>query len=248
LQTMHPLAMAGVAAHSDYKNRALDRLRRTSFYVAATTFGDRETALAAAARVKGLHKKVRGTDPVTGQIYDASDPETQLWVHCAEVHSFLCAYRALAEPRMSQADQDRYFAETARVGALLDMPLHTIPQSKGEMRAYFLRMRPKLLVSELSRDAIEFVRKPPITRDLMVVAPLVRLLSQAAIALVPRYLRRLAGIDRSRMIDEAVLAALKPGLYASTLPRVRGLAPLLEFQAHVVGREAVNYAQRAWKT
>ena len=59
VQSLHPLAMAGVAQHSDYRNRSLDRLRRTAHYVAATTFGDTETAHAAARRVKSIHRKVQ---------------------------------------------------------------------------------------------------------------------------------------------------------------------------------------------
>ena len=71
VQSLHPLAMAGVAQHSDYRNRSLDRLRRTAHYVAATTFGDTKTAHAAARRVKEMHRKVKGTDPVTGLFTDA---------------------------------------------------------------------------------------------------------------------------------------------------------------------------------
>ena len=52
IQSLHPLAMAGVAQHSDYRRRPLERLRRTSQYVAATTFGDRAQAEAAAAHVR----------------------------------------------------------------------------------------------------------------------------------------------------------------------------------------------------
>ena len=44
LQALHPLAMAGVAQHSDYRRRPLDRLQRTSHYVAATTFGDKKSS------------------------------------------------------------------------------------------------------------------------------------------------------------------------------------------------------------
>lgn len=52
IQSLHPLAMAGVAQHSDYRNRSLERLQRTSYYVAATVFGDTETAESAATRVR----------------------------------------------------------------------------------------------------------------------------------------------------------------------------------------------------
>src|SRR5262245_3997303 len=66
IQTMHPLAMAGVAQYSDFRSDPLRRLRGTSAYVASVVFGDRAAALAAAARVKKLHERVRGIDPVTG--------------------------------------------------------------------------------------------------------------------------------------------------------------------------------------
>src|SRR5437763_5764562 len=91
IQSLHPLAMAGVAQHSDYRGRALDRLRRTAAYVTATTFGDTETAYAAAARVRAVHRRVHGVDPVTRRPYTADDPDTQPWAHCAQWHSLLAA-------------------------------------------------------------------------------------------------------------------------------------------------------------
>src|SRR6187431_1739330 len=39
LQSLHPLAMAGVAQHSDYRVDPWGRLQRTADFLAATTFG-----------------------------------------------------------------------------------------------------------------------------------------------------------------------------------------------------------------
>jgi uncharacterized protein (DUF2236 family) len=124
VQSLHPLAMAGVAEHSDFRARPLARLRGTAYYVGATCFGDRATAEAAAATVRRIHRHVRGIDPVTGQPYSADDPETALWVHTVEWHSFLAAYRAYGG-RLSAAEQDRYLAEGARIAALLGVPRPT---------------------------------------------------------------------------------------------------------------------------
>ena len=44
LQSLHPLAMAGVAGHSGYKGDPWGRLQRTSHYLAVTTFGTVEDA------------------------------------------------------------------------------------------------------------------------------------------------------------------------------------------------------------
>jgi uncharacterized protein (DUF2236 family) len=216
-QALHPLAMAGVAQHSDYRNRSLDRLRRTSYYVAATVFGDRATAEEAAARVRRIHARVRGTDPVTGRPYSADDPATQAWVHCVEWHSFLAAHRVFG-PALSAGEEDRYVAEGVPIATLVGTPEELVPRSVAEMRDYFARVRPELRASEHARGAIDFVLTPP--------------LSNAALALVPRELRRLAGVDRPRAIDAAAIAAARPVVASLALPGPRDLMAL------VIGRES----------
>jgi uncharacterized protein (DUF2236 family) len=239
VQSLHPLAMAGVAQHSDYRHRSLDRLQRTAYYVTATVFGDRATADAAAKRVRGIHKHVRGIDPVTGDPYSADDPETQLWVHCVEWHSFLAAYRAYGG-RLTAAEQDRYHAEGALVAPLVGVPESMVPRSTAEQREYFASVRPRLCISEPAREAISFVLNPPLTRDLLPFQIPLRLVARAALATVPRDLRRLAGIDRPRALDAATVAAVRPAAALLTLPLLRD-APSL-----VLGREtrAVALAAR----
>src|SRR5690242_2083606 len=39
LQSLHPLAMAGVDQHSDFRRDPIGRLNRTAAYVVSTTFG-----------------------------------------------------------------------------------------------------------------------------------------------------------------------------------------------------------------
>ncbi|MBA2505495.1 MAG: DUF2236 domain-containing protein [Thermoleophilaceae bacterium] len=238
LQSLHPLAMAGVAQHSDYKARSLDRLRRTSLYVVATTFGDTATAHEAAARVKRMHAKVKGTDPVTGRPYSAADPDTQLWVHCVEIHSLMAAYRAYGG-RLSAEEQDTYIAESARSAALLDIDPADVPSCTAEMREYWDRMRPELCVSESAREAIDFVLHPPMTRELLPLQLPLRVTAAAAVAITPRYLRRMAGIDRPGLIDTATVAAVRPAAQALTLPLLRN-APQL-----VLGSEVAEMRARA---
>ncbi len=239
VQSLHPLAMAGVAQHSDYRRRPLDRLQRTSHYVAATTFGDRATAEAAAARVRRVHKRVRGIDPVTGKPYSADDPDTQLWVHCAEWHSFLAAYRAYATSRLSRDEEDRYIAEGAPIAALLGVPESRVPKSVDEMREYFAAVRPQLCVSDSSRDAIGFVINPPMTRDLIPLQVPLRVTAAAAVAIVPHDLRRLAGIGQPRLVDGLVRAAVVPAAAALRLPLLRDAPALvLGAESHELGREA----------
>ncbi|HEX6460409.1 MAG TPA: oxygenase MpaB family protein [Thermoleophilaceae bacterium] len=234
IQSLHPLAMAGVADFSDYRSRPLKRLQGTAAYVAATTFGTTAQAREAADRVRRIHKHVRGVDPVTGREYSADDPHTQVWVHTVEMHSFLAAYRAFAGP-ISDEEADAYFAENVRVAELLGTPAALVPASLAEVREYFARVRPELRMSPAARDAIHFVLRPPLgSRELLPFQLPMRTLSSGALALVPRDLRRLAGIDRSPAIDAAAIAAARPLVTALGLPLVR--------QVHrvVVGRDATD--------
>ena len=239
VQSLHPLAMAGVAQHSDYRRRPLDRLQRTSHYVAATTFGDRATAEAAAARVKRVHERVRGIDPVTGSAYSAADPETQLWVHCVEWHSFLAAYRAYATSRLTAEEEDRYIAEGAPIAALLDVPQERVPRTVAEMREYFAGVRRQLCVSDSTRDAIGFVLNPPLTRELLALQVPLRITAAAAVAIVPRDLRRLAGIAQPRVVDGLLRATVPPAAAALRLPLLRDAPGLvLGPESHELGRQA----------
>lgn len=240
IQSLHPLAMAGVAEFSDYRSRPLKRLQRTSRYVAATTFGTTEQAHEAAALVRRIHKRVRGVDPVTGREFSADDPDTQVWVHTVEVHSFLAAFRAFGGS-LSNEEADRYFAENVPVAALLGTPPDLVPSSVAEVREYFSRVRPELCMSPSARDAIHFVLHPPIgNRQLLAYQLPLRALSSAALALVPRDLRRLAGIDRSPAVDASVLAAARPLIASLRLPLIRdAYGAVIGRETTAIGREAL---------
>jgi uncharacterized protein (DUF2236 family) len=239
IQSLHPLAMAGVAEFSDYRTRPLRRLQRTSRYVAATTFGTTEQAHEAAALVRRMHKRVHGVDPVTGRRFSADDPDTQVWVHTVEIHSFLAAYRAFGGS-LSDEECDRYFAENVQVAPLVGTPASMVPSSVAEVRSYFASVRPELRMSEFARDAIHFVLQPPLgTCELLPLQLPMRTLSSAALALVPRDLRRLAGIDRSPLIDAAALAAARPLVTALGMPLGRNV------YAAVVGRETTAIGRAA---
>ncbi len=89
VQALHPLAMAGVAQHSDWARDPFGRLAATSGYVLTVTYGDTAAANAVAARVRSIHTHVTGTDRVTGLGYSAADPALLLWVHAGMVDSIV---------------------------------------------------------------------------------------------------------------------------------------------------------------
>ena len=87
LQALHPLALAGVWDHSNFREDLLGRLRRTGQFISATTFGSHADAERLIERVRRIHLSVTGTAP-DGRAYAAYDPELLTWVHVAEVSSF----------------------------------------------------------------------------------------------------------------------------------------------------------------
>ena len=121
LQSLHPLAMAGVAQHSDFREDPWGRLQRTARFLAGTTYGTAAQAELACATVRRVHGRVRGTAP-DGRPYDANDPHLLLWVHIAEVDSFLAAHQRFGARPLDRAEQDQYVSDLARVARELGVP------------------------------------------------------------------------------------------------------------------------------
>lgn len=213
VQALHPHAMAGVAEHSDYRSDPQHRLRRTGDYVTTVTYGTEEQARAAGQLVQRVHTFINGIDPVTGDRYSAEDPATLLWVHCAEVHSFLIAYRTYGG-RLSETDQDRYLAEQVRTAELVGIPPSSVPASRAEMREYFASVEPQLCVSHATRATFEFLLRPPAPWWQEPLRPAWRLVSGAALGLIPRRLRRLYGAEWPRPLDAATSTTVRAAVVA----------------------------------
>jgi uncharacterized protein (DUF2236 family) len=206
IQALHPLAMAGVTLHSDYKSDPLGRFRRTAQYLHDVVFMDTESAYEAAARLRRIHERVNGIDPVTGGAFSATDPETLLWVHCAQAYSFLVARREFVGD-LTHEEQERYLAEYVIAGELLGIPRSMIPSTRAEYREYFASMLPSLCSSESATEAIGLAARP----DLRLVsvkdwpfAVNLKWAGHAAATLMPRSLRSMAGLQNPGRVEWAM--------------------------------------------
>jgi uncharacterized protein (DUF2236 family) len=191
LQMLHPAVLAGVWDHSNFRADMHGRLRRTAKFIAITTYGSREDAEAAIGRVRKIHGQVKGTLPDGGS-YSAQDPALLTWVHATETLSFLDAWLRYAEPSMSCADQDRYFAEAAVVARGLGAA--TVPTSRAETLAYIAGMRPQLRVDERTREVSRLILAQAGRK--LEAAPL-DLMQRAAIDLLPPWARQMHGLRPS---------------------------------------------------
>lgn len=216
LQALHPLAMAGVAQHSDFRADPWGRLMRTVGYVTTVSFGTTEQVERAAARVRGIHRPLRGVEPESGTPYRVDDPDLLRWVHCCLVDSFLTTYRR-AGGDLTDVEADAYVAEQVRAAALVGVDPYAVPATVAQLRTYFTMMRPELRATAEARRAAAFVLLPPMpSRRLAVAKPAWAGIAGTAFALLPRWARRLYGMPGLPSTDLAATATVR-ALRASLL-------------------------------
>jgi uncharacterized protein (DUF2236 family) len=185
MQSLHPLAMAGVLEHSGFRGDPWGRLQRTSYFLAVTTFGTAEDAERTVAAVRRIHEKVVGTAP-DGRAYAASDPHLLRWVHVAEVDSFLAAHQRYGADPLDAAGRDTYVAQSARVAEALGVV--DPPRSEDELRDALAAFRPELRGSAGARQAARFLLlNPPL--PVLARAPY-SVLAASAVGLMPLWARR----------------------------------------------------------
>ena len=189
LQMLHPGVLAGVWDHSNFRTDTQGRLRRTARFIALTTYGGRDEAEKVIGHVCAIHDRVRGTLP-DGTPYAANDPALLAWVHVTEATSFLNAWIRYAEPGMSGADQDRYYAEMAQIAEKLGAD--PIPRSRAEARRLFTAIRPDLQCDARTREVARFLLNQPAPHRM--AEPLQALTMQAAIDLLPAWAQHLHGL------------------------------------------------------
>jgi uncharacterized protein (DUF2236 family) len=185
LQSLHPLAMSGVAEHSDYQADPWGRLQRTADFLATTSFGTAEMAERAVAQVRAIHDRVTGTGP-DGQPYQANDPHLLAWVHVAEVDSFLAAHDRYGEHPLAGAERDRYVAESGEIARRLGAD--PVPTNVTEVAEVLASFRSELHAIPAAREAARYLLiEPPLPLS---SRPPYGLLAGAAVSLMPVWARR----------------------------------------------------------
>lgn len=207
LQSLHPLAMAGVAGHSGYRGDPWGRLQRTSYFLAVTTFGLADDAQNAVDKVKAVHERVHGK-AADGRRYAASDPHLLRWVHVAEVDSFLSTYQRYGTTTLDAAARDGYVADTAVVARALGVadPPETEAQLDAQLQAY----RRELVGTPEARSAARFVLlRPPLPA--IVRAPYA-VLASASVASLPVWARWPLRLPYLPLTEATVVRAAGAGI------------------------------------
>ena len=210
-QALHPAAMAGVAAHSNFREDAWGRLQRTGDYVSTLTFGTREEVDALTRRVRMIHEKL-GLD----------DPHLLLWVHMAMVDAFLdTALRSGVKLR--ESEQDTYISEMVTFATLVGIPIEKVPTNRSELERYFQEILPELHASDDAKRAALFISLPPLPpliRFGTPIAPIWAGISGLAASSLPKWARKLYGWPNLPGLKEGTdLALITSRRALLTLPR-----------------------------
>lgn len=231
LQTLHPRALAGVWDHSNFRQDTLGRLRRTTAFVAATTYAPSGEAQRLIDRVQRIHRRVHGMT-AEGRAYSAQDPDLLAWVHCTEMWSFVQGYQRYRGIALPERVLDRYFDETRRIAEALGA--RDVPRSNREVEDYFRSVQSQLEFSERSAvvlDVLAHIRLPiptgGLARQVFLGAGAALLPSWALRLLRRNRLQRLRDLSAARSLRAVAplfRAALRDGVAARSCRRV-GIAP-----------------------
>ncbi|RPD88118.1 oxygenase MpaB family protein [Luteimonas sp. 100069] len=216
LQALHPRALAGVWDHSDFRADLVGRLRRTTAFVAGTTYAGTAESQRLIARVASIHTHVRGTT-ADGIAYAADDPDLLTWVHVSEAYAFLQGFRAYAGMSLPPGAEDRYYQESSRVAEALGA--RDVPRSAAAVTAYFAKVRPELRFDDRSREVLDVLRRVRLPVPGATVSREVFL--GAGAALLPGWARALLGTTPAQRLRDQTYA----GLLRTSAPMFRAALP-----------------------
>lgn len=200
LQSLHPSVMAAVADHSGYQSDPWGRLQRTATFLAVTSFGREDHAERAVRIVRAVHKGVSGTTP-DGVAYEASDPHLILWVHVAEVDSFMRTHQIYGRRPLDAAGCDAFVAESATVAVKLGAT--NVPTTVAELDRSLEDFRAELRGTPAARDVADFLlHRAPLP---WMAKPGYGAIVAAAVASMPEWTRAELGLWHRPLRERTVV-------------------------------------------
>jgi uncharacterized protein (DUF2236 family) len=219
LQIAHPGVAAGVAEHSDFRADPWRRLDGTLRSYLRIIYGSTAVARAEIRRLNALHRTI------TGEGYDARDPDLSLWVHATLVDSTIVANDAWAGP-LSRDRAARFYEETKPIARAFGVPDAALPADLPRFEAYLadqLGPTGPIVVGATARELAESILHPPLPGALAALNVHPRLYDWTllpAIGLLPTSIREVYGFPwgwRERAIDAWLVTAWRA--WNPVLPR-----------------------------
>ncbi|MFJ6772783.1 oxygenase MpaB family protein [Kitasatospora sp. NPDC091257] len=207
LQAADPVVSAGMAEHSTYRAHPWRRVEHTLGSGRRLFYQDAQSLHREVARLERAHKRIRGTGP-DGRPYDAGDAATRAWVLLTLFEGVVAMRRLGGDPYDAQEVAQAY-AEFREAVAAFGLPKGEIPETVGELPAYFARYaRERLEFTEAARHLLDdLLREAPRPRRLrflgdagwrVVRLVVARVIRELTVADLPPAVRERFGVVRTR--------------------------------------------------
>lgn len=220
IETFDPFLTAAVVDHNGVYANARGRFDRTAGYFLTVVLGDGPSAVRASQALHRFHERAVGIEPMSGRPYAANDPESQLWIHLTAWHSILKCYECFGGGPLDPDEELEYWAHCAVAAELQTCDPADVPRDRDELRAYFAAVRPRLGLSDSGRELFRYFMRPA-RRDARLLSATFRTFAPANAATMPRWMRRLGGVDQSRAADAAAVIAARGLMRAAWSHRAR---------------------------
>ncbi len=207
MHAAHPLVAAGARQTATYRRDPWARLLRTLSLQLLLPFGTRGEAQHAAERINRLHAVVNGMDPVTGERYDALDPQLLLWVHACLEESSVLFYELTVRP-LTDAQREQFHEENKKAAELVLLDPSDVPSTFTAMQAHIddVIASDRLLISDIAREVADLISGGPVPWR---VKPIWKFIAFAAVGTLPEELQRRYGYRWSPGRDRLLRANLK---------------------------------------
>jgi uncharacterized protein (DUF2236 family) len=194
LQLADPAVGRGVAEHSTFTDRPINRLKGTLTYVYAVVYGTEEQLKEVRRRVNRAHVPVRRAADGESPGYSAYNADLQLWVTATLYDTARTIIEKIYGP-LDDDTADAMYLDYAKLGTALQLPEHMWPADRASFSRYWeerLRtLRADHNAVRVGRDLLYPSQAAPWYRAMM---PLARFLTAG---LLPHQLRQDFGLPWS---------------------------------------------------
>lgn len=177
LQIANEQVGLGVARHSDFASRPLDRLHATLTYVYVQAYGTDAERRYVARKVGVAHRPVRADTRGQNPAYSASDPQLQLWVAATLYRTAIGLYERIHGP-LPLDTAEHIYREYAVLGTALGMPKRLWPIDRAAFDEYWSTAHAALTVTPEARRVARDLLHPRVAPPWLTLSmPLARLIT-----------------------------------------------------------------------
>ena len=197
MHAAHPLIAAGARQTSFYQRDPWKRLIRTLSLQNSLTFGTKEEADESANRINKLHEVIKGTDEITGEVYDALDDEQLLWVHaCLQISSIY--FYELTVKELTEIEKDQYHLENIKAAEMVLVDKKIIPSTHEGLKNWVIEKSQKkdfLVLTDVAEDVKDLIGGGPVPRHIKPIWPFIAF---TAFNTLPPEFKTIYGIEDSK--------------------------------------------------